>query len=181
MSVAHETECIAYSLYADGTDLHWLCLSTLVLLVGAWCKLAAQVELEDASVPQYSAALEAAASLGQALRSHYVAAAASGPAALNAVLELTAAMSAAAVVPPEDDEEEEESSSPPAGQARKPKNGAAIPRWVHARIGLARLGVGGDARGVPVQEVASSGETLNVSLMSRTFAGGHLTYTLRVT
>ena len=152
--------------------LHWCCLSA---------HGAAQVELEDASVPQYSAALEAAASLGQALRSHYVAAAASGPAALNAVLELTAAMSAAAVVPPEDDEEEEESSSPPAGQARKPKNGAAIPRWVHARIGLARLGVGEDARGVPVQEVASSGETLNVSLMSRTFAGGHLTYTLRVT
>jgi hypothetical protein len=50
-------------------------------------------------------------------------------------------------------------------------------QWVHARIGMSRLGVGADARGVPLKDAVEDGTTLNLSLIDR----GSLTFTVRAT
>ena len=131
------------------------------------------------AVPQYSAALEAAASLGQTLRRHYIAEA-SG--ALDAVLGITAALSGAAAGEAEEialvrGDPKAKAFSDPKNTEEKKQNGAAISPWVHAHIGLARLGVGEDAFGTPIREAVADGRTLNLSLID----GGRMTFTVRAT
>jgi hypothetical protein len=87
-------------------------------------------ELEVEAVPQYSAALEAASSLGQALRTNYLGV--SPEAALDAVLGITAALAAAASGEEEDKaairaEGTDKRFSDPKNTEEKKKNGAAIP------------------------------------------------------
>jgi hypothetical protein len=127
-------------------------------------------------------------------------------ATLAAVLGMTAALSAAAAGEEDDKaairaEGSDKRFSDPENPNEKKKNGAAIPpvrvhvpractavhvpnvtsppcaQWVHARIGLSRLGVGVDARGVPLRDAVADGTTLNLSLIDR----GSLTFTVRAT
>jgi hypothetical protein len=110
------------------------------------------------AVPQYTAALEAASSLGQTLRKHYIALA---PEALDAVLGITAALSSAASgeaagIEKVRAEGADKTFSDPKNTEEVKKNGAAIAPWIHAHIGLGRLGVGTDAFGVPLAEATMS-------------------------
>lgn len=131
------------------------------------------------AVPQYSAAIEAAASLGQALRQHYIG---QCPTALDAVLGITAALSGIAAGKAQGVEAAraigaDKRFSDPKNPTEQKRNGAAIAPWVHAHIGLARMGVGEDAFGVPVAEARGGGKTLNLSLID----GGRMTFTVRAT
>ena len=54
---------------------------------------------------------------------------------------------------------------------------ACSTQWVHARIGLSRVGVGVDARGVPLKDAIEGDKTLNLSLID----SGSLTFTVRAT
>ena len=101
---------------------------------------------------------------------------------LDAVLGITAALAAAAGGEEEDKaairaEGSDKRFSDPKNPNEKKKNGAAIPPWVHARIGMSRVGVGTDARGVPLKDAVEDGKTLNLSLIDR----GSLTFTVRAT
>lgn len=131
------------------------------------------------AVPQKSAALEAAASVGQSLRKHYIG---TCPAALDSVLSITAALSAVAGEKASEVEKvrqvgADNKFSDPKNPDEQKKNGASISPWVHAHIGLARLGIGEDAFGRPLRDAVADGRTLNLSLID----GGRMTFTVRAT
>ena len=67
--------------------------------------------------------------------------------------------------------------SDPKNPDEQKKNGASISPWVHAHIGLARLGIGEDAFGRPLRDAVADGRTLNLSLID----GGRMTFTVRAT
>lgn len=100
----------------------------LAAAVTAACTAPAE-DLKVEAVPQYSAALEAASSLGQSLLAHYLGV---EPEALDAVLGITAALAAAASGEEEDKaairaEGTDKRFSDPKNLEEEKKNGAAIP------------------------------------------------------
>jgi hypothetical protein len=107
-----------------------LCLQVfeLAAALAAACTAPAE-DLKVEAVPQYSAALEAASSVGQALRANYLAVV---PEALDAVLGLTSALAAASTGEEEDKaviraEGTDNRFSDPKNLEEEKKNGAAIP------------------------------------------------------
>eukprot|EP01051_Picozoa_sp_SAG22_P012615 SAG22_NODE_1328_length_4724_cov_8.803243_3_plen_248_part_00 len=149
---------------ADGLDL----------ALAAAAALAAGLTAEPAAVrfyvvPQYAPLVEAAASVGQPLAalaaqdefggSQRAGAVQAQVAALVAGLQKILGLAAAAA-----DSDEAAATAAAAAAAEGVKLGADDS--THARIALARLGVGDDARGVPIKEVvAAQQRTLNVPLM----------------
>ena len=106
------------------------------------------------SVPQYVAAIEAAGSIGQALKDHFASGSSVG---LDSTLALTAGLQHA---------EAQDMAEYRANVSRNPDRAGSggIP---HATIALAKLGVGTDARGQPLRRRQPDAAAANLSLIDK--------------